>query len=153
MKRVHLKSAKRRSSSVGLPPGGISAHGGEPPFTLPESSASKRVPHFLLIDEDSDHAQKVRYCLNAMGHVADICRDVPDAEVKLRCGGSDYELVIVDITNQTKAWRRLIRNLQETAHQARHHASPLFLCITRVRITPQLRLALEQIGARIAYEE
>jgi hypothetical protein len=58
----------------------------------------------------------------------------------------------VAISNPCRPWDLILHDLQEATHQSRRQRGPLFLCITRSRSLVQLRLMIEKMGARLAYE-
>lgn len=124
-----------------------------PSTQLLQGSFIQEASRILLVVADQIRSQHLQQHLETIGLAVEISEDVRDAVSRLRVNGSRYDLVIVDVTNQAKPWERLMHYLQEAACQLHHQLAPLFLCVSRSRISPQLRLALERKGARLAYTE
>lgn len=122
-------------------------------LTVSQMPSYREPSRALLVDPDPHHAQKVLHQLEKIGIAVDTCGDLRAAAARLRMSSTPYELVLVEISDRTKSWERIIHNLQEAAHQSHHQPTPFFLCISRSRTSPELRLALERKGARLAYEE
>ena len=110
----------------------------------------KEARRALLVDADRCHSAQLSKSLERIGLVVDICSEVATAVGKLHLGGDRYELVVVDISNPTKAWGRIIHDLKESAHQSNSRRSPFFLCVSSSKQPPALHLALERKGARLA---
>ncbi|HEV2523423.1 MAG TPA: hypothetical protein VGT24_13670 [Candidatus Acidoferrales bacterium] len=81
------------------------------------------------------------------------CGDLQRAMLRLQQDAARYELVIVNISNPTKPWARIIHDLQEAAFHSSRQLGPFFLCVSSSRQPPELRLALEREGARFVYEK
>jgi CheY-like chemotaxis protein len=106
----------------------------------------------LLIDEAADHAQNLTRCLEGMGLHVEPCPKLRDALNRLQMLAGRYDLVLVVISNPSRPWDLILHDLQEATHQSRHQRRPFFLCVTKTRTLLQLRLTIEQMGARLAYE-
>ena len=108
--------------------------------------------YVLLIDSDADHSERLAHCLESAGIVTETVVQLSSAAQRLRQNGKQYDVVVVDISNPTKDWSRIVHDLQEVAYQSDRQLGPLFLCISRLRRSPELQLALERKGARVAFE-
>lgn len=118
-----------------------------PEETVPHSAA----PSILLVDDDSIHAQKLTQRLRQKGLFLEICHGVQDAMGRLRQPAAQYDLVIVNVSGSCRPWGRILRDLREASYRS-SRPGPLFLCVSQTTKPPQLRLRLEQGGARLAYE-
>ena len=112
----------------------------------------KGIPNVLLVDEGADHAQRLRGRLGGIGLHVESCPGLRDAMNRLQKHAGRYDLVLVVISNSSRPWDYILHDLQEAAHQSRCQPGPLFLCVTKCRKLLQLRLTIEQMGARLAYE-
>jgi len=106
----------------------------------------------LLVDLDPNHCRKLSSHLEDMRLVVDTCSDPGSAMCRLRRRGEQYELVIVNVSNSTKSWGRIIQDLRIAASQSLCQYPPFFLCVSTFRQSHQMRLELEEKGARVAYE-
>lgn len=106
----------------------------------------------LLFDSESEHRERLLHRLLAKGLAVEICHDSRDAVRKLKQDSERYTLVIVHLCDLSRPWGRILQILQEACEHSRRHCGPLFLCITRAKGVPHLRLLLENMGARVAYE-
>lgn len=109
-------------------------------------------PHVLLLDSDREHRQRLWQRLHGKGLAIETCQEVRDAVRKLREHAGRYDLVIVSFFDLSRPWDRTLHALQEAAHDSRRNLGPLFLCTTKAKNLLQLRLMIEQMGARLAYE-
>jgi CheY-like chemotaxis protein len=116
-----------------------------------ETVADDTTPNILLIDDDSIHAQQLAQRLRRKGLLLEICHGVQDAMGRLRQPAAQYDLVIVNVSDPCRPWGRILRDLREASYRSRR-PGPLFLCVSQTIKSPQLRLRLEQGGARLAYE-
>jgi hypothetical protein len=112
----------------------------------------KGLANVLLIDELADHTLQLTLCLERIGLHVEPCSGPRDAMNRLQTHVGRYDLVLVVISNPSRPWDLILHDLQEAAHQSRRQREPLFLCITKSKGLLQLRLTIEQMGARLAYE-
>ena len=117
-----------------------------------QAATAHGVPHVLLLDRDSEHRQRLCQRLLGKDLAIETCLEVRDAVRKLREHAGRYDLVIVSVSDLSRPWDRILHALQEAAHHSRRHMGPLFLCTTKAKKLLQLRLTIEQMGARLAYE-
>jgi hypothetical protein len=110
------------------------------------------IRNLLLIDEVADHSRQLIRCLESKGLHIEACPGLRDAKNRLQKHAGRYDLVIVVISHPSRPWDLILHDLQEAAHQSARQRGPLFLCITKSRSFLQLRLTIEQMGARLAYE-
>jgi hypothetical protein len=110
------------------------------------------LPRILLIDEIPGHAEQLSLYLQAKGFSVEPCPRLRDSVNRLLKDAGRYDIVIVVMFNSSRPWDRILHDLQEAAHQSRRRCGPLFLCVTKLKRLPHLRLTVEQLGARLAYE-
>jgi hypothetical protein len=123
------------------------------PTTPSEARQARSAPSILLVDSDAIHARRFVQCLHGRGVLIEECQSPGDALNTLGRRADCYDLVVVNISDSSKPWERIIYELQEASAQSRRQEGPLFLCISCCRKPPQMQLMLERKGARVAYEE
>jgi len=127
-------------------------HAGECPFVQASGAARADVQRALLLDSDSGYRERLSHRLLAKGLAVETCVEVRDAARKLMQGSERFALVIVHVYNLARPWVQILQTLQEACEHSRRHLGPFFLCVTSVKGMPHLRLSLEYMGARVAYE-
>ncbi len=111
-------------------------------------------PHkALLIDDDSTHAHRVIECLPAFGLGVELCSTVKQGIIKLSRREAEYELVVLNVSDASQPWLRLLQVLHEAAFQSGRAIGPLYLCVSTVRRDHLFELQVERMGARLVYEQ
>jgi len=105
----------------------------------------------LVIDHDVEHAERLLTCLRERHIEATVCRSVQDALCLLR-RYLGYDLLIVNISDQRKAWLRIISILQEASFMRAESRVTALLCLSKGTPDPRFAITLEHLGARIVYE-
>ena len=106
----------------------------------------------LIIDNDDNHAQRLTQRLQGRSLILETCQAVRDALRKLGQQADLYELVIINITDSSRPWERIVQDLQEAAAMSKRQQGPSYLCVSRFRKPLLIQLMLERKGARVSYE-
>jgi ActR/RegA family two-component response regulator len=106
----------------------------------------------LLIDQDTNHAERLAFRLRQRGLVVTIAESVSKAARHLEQRIPIYELVLVVAAGAPDQWLDALRSLVHASRQFGMFLGPLFLLISRSRCNPHLRLRIEHLGARYACE-
>ncbi len=109
-------------------------------------------PRVLLVDADQTHAERVRELLHLCALEADVCPGHEDAFVRLQQASSDFELVILNVSNDSLPWCTILAKLQAACLQSGVYPSPFFLCISSTRRPSEFELRIERLGARYVHE-
>lgn len=123
-----------------------------PASQVPVACGPAGVHHILLIDSESGHRERLSHCLRAKGFTVETCLDVRDAVRKLKQNSEKFAVVILYVSDLSGPWTRILHTLEEASEHSRPHIGPLYLCDMKVKGLPHLRLSLEHLGARVAYE-
>jgi hypothetical protein len=106
----------------------------------------------LLLDTDDTHAECVRIGLGFNGLHVEVFSDPEQAAKRLRMPGTDYEIVILNVSNVSLPWDDILAGLETACFQSGAFPSPLFLCVSRTKRSPEFELRVERMGARYVYE-
>lgn len=104
----------------------------------------------LLIDNDPVHAEGLIGRLRSRSLHIEWVRSTPEAVTTLRERPSQFDLVILDVSDPSQPWLNVLDRLQHAGR--RYGWSPLFLCVSNRQREPQFELAVERKGARYVYE-
>jgi hypothetical protein len=107
----------------------------------------------LLIDDDSDHAERLGRELALRGLTVIYASDAEKATKQLLENASVCDLVILCIADRARPWLSFLKAMQEACWQAGFLEFPLFLCVSRVELGLEFQLRVERMGARFACEE
>jgi PleD family two-component response regulator len=132
------------SSSNGQP------HGCKSVSACQELSA--RTKTVLLVDHDAVHREQIIEILTSRGHRVDLYASVVQAAKCLRQIDAEYELIIVNVSDSSQQWIRLLRFLLESAIQSRVAVRPSLLCVSSTEYDELFELQIEQMGGRLEYE-
>jgi hypothetical protein len=80
------------------------------------------------------------------------CADPKQAVLLLRRTSGEYDVVIVNVSDQTVPWVRLLLKLQEACFLSNGYPSPMFLCTSTLPRSPEFQLQIERKGARYVVE-
>ncbi len=111
------------------------------------------MPRILLIDEDHDHAERLRRELAARRLEVIHAADYGEAAGQLRKREPLYDLAVLCMTGPARPWVTVLRDLQSACLQAGLLDIPLFLCVSRAYLGVDLHLQIERTGARYVWEE
>lgn len=81
-----------------------------------------------------------------------ICVDLSRAMPMLRSAGTEYEVVIVNVSDARLPWPKTLAKLQEACFLSGGYPSPLFLCTSTTSRSPEFELQIERMGARYVLE-
>jgi PleD family two-component response regulator len=115
-----------------------------------ESGARPRT--VLLIDHDAVHAQRLIASLTTRRIGVDLCANIEQAAKKLRRIGGDYELVIVNISDASQPWLRLLRFLRESSIESGVEIGPRFLCVSTTEYNDIFEFQIGQMEGCLVYE-
>ena len=110
------------------------------------------MPKVLLVDNDQGHAERACGCLRFHNLEVDVCRAPERAVALLRRASADYEVVILNVSDVLLPWFKTLARLQEACFQSRGYPSPLFLCSSSTKRSPEFELRIERMGARYVFE-
>lgn len=110
------------------------------------------MPRVMLVDSDSEHAERVRRRLGVDAVAVDVNADPWEAMAELRRYSADYAVVILNVSNASLPWADTLTKLQEVCFQARVYPPPLFLCTSTAKRPPEFELRIERMGGRYVYE-
>jgi DNA-binding NarL/FixJ family response regulator len=110
-----------------------------------------RMHAVILIDGDEKHAEALADRLRARS--LDVIRHVKSntALSMLKRRGTPCDLVLINVSDSSRPWLRILRELQEACFSF-SHCHPLVLCLSTVKREPQFELQIERLGARFVYE-
>jgi ActR/RegA family two-component response regulator len=111
------------------------------------------MPRVLLIDEDGGHAEQLGRKLAERGLTVIRAAGSGAAIAQLRNRESVCDLVILCMTDRSRPWLEILRNLQHARLQSGFAELPLFLCVSRLPLGIDVQLQIERAGARYASEE
>jgi hypothetical protein len=106
----------------------------------------------LLVDHDQIHATSLIGALSTRGLAVEFCHTVREAAMKLRAPHGEYAVVIVNISDASQPWLRLLHGLHEASFQSGTPIGALCLCVSTVKRDPLFELQIERTGARLVYE-
>ncbi len=106
----------------------------------------------LLIDKDPIHAERLTSRLGRQRLLIDRVATVAEGQSTLRMPESPYDLVIVNVSDNSEAWVRTIADLQQAVRESRKAWPPLILCVSTRKRDPQFELQIERHGARYVLE-
>jgi hypothetical protein len=106
----------------------------------------------LLIDPDGEHAHQIIQSLTARGLGVDFCINVRQAANRLKQIDGEYDLVIVNISDVSRPWLRLLRFLRESSIQSGVAVGPFLLCVSTAKYDALFELQIERMGGRLVYE-
>jgi DNA-binding response OmpR family regulator len=106
----------------------------------------------LLVDLDQSHAERVREALRFHALEADVCTNPEQATARLRRAGTNYEVVIINVSNILLPWVNIVEKLQAACFQSGAYPPPLFLCASSTKRSPEFELRVERTGARYVFE-
>jgi DNA-binding response OmpR family regulator len=110
------------------------------------------MPNVMLVDADQKHAECIRESLVLRACEVDVFRDPEAASTRLRRASTDYEVVILNVSNGVLPWITILAKLQEACFQAGAYPSPLFLCTSNTKQSVEFEIRIERTGARYVYE-
>ena len=110
------------------------------------------MPHVLLVDTDQRHAERIRECLESHALEVEVCSDSEEASTWLRRESSNYEVVVLNISDVKLPWFSILARLHEACFQSQRYPTPLFLCTSSTKRSPEFQLRMERLGARYVYE-
>ena len=114
--------------------------------------AASQVYRALLIDDDAHHAGQLVALLQRQSFMAERVRSLEEATARLRCRTQRYELVIVNVSDNSFPWCRALQKLQDACRQWNGRPAPLFLCVSKSQKCPDFVLQIEGTGARYVFE-
>jgi DNA-binding response OmpR family regulator len=106
----------------------------------------------LLVDTDQTHAERIRGSLVFRAREVDVLPDPEQATTRLRRTSTDYEVVILNVSNGFMPWISILAKLQAACFQSGIYPSPLFLCTSTTKQSFEFELRIERMGARYVYE-
>jgi hypothetical protein len=106
----------------------------------------------LLVDHDQGHAERICQCLRFHALEVDVCPDPERAITRLRRESANYEVVILNVSEIFWPWLKTLARLQGVCLQSRAYPSPLFLCTSSTKRSPEFELRVERMGARYVFE-
>lgn len=106
----------------------------------------------LLIDHDAIHSQPLIECLTTHRLGVDLCANIEQAAKKLRLIGGNYELVIVNISDVSQPWLRLLSLLRESVIESGVAVAPDVLCVSTAKYDALFELQIERMAGRLVYE-
>lgn len=115
-----------------------------------ESSA--RANTALLIDHDAIHRKPIIESLTSRGLGVDLYASVEQAAKSLRRIDREYELIIVNISDSSQPWLRLLRFLLESSFQSGVAVGPSLLCVSTTEYDELFEFQIEGLGGRLEYE-
>src|ERR1700692_714414 len=89
---------------------------GPPPPSQPTHDLPPTCPNkVLLIDHDSTHAEGLIECLAKQFSLGvELCPTIQQAVIKLSRRDTDYDLVILNVSDASRPWIRFLHALQES---------------------------------------
>jgi DNA-binding response OmpR family regulator len=105
----------------------------------------------MLIDDDDMHAEALTARLRARGLNVDRYSNADRAFSALMHNRAHYDLTLINVSDSSRPWLRIVRKLQDACFSFGHHHT-MILCLSTVRREPQLELQIERLGARLVYE-
>jgi CheY-like chemotaxis protein len=106
----------------------------------------------LLVDQDSDHAERLAARLRLHGLIVLIAPSVSEAIRRLQQRIPPCELVLVAASGTPDGWFGILRALIQASRQSCMCLGPLFLFASSVKCNPHVRLRIERLGARYVHE-
>ena len=111
-----------------------------------------RADSALLIDQDAMHSQCLIECLAALGLSVELCSTVQRGKIKLSGRDSQFELVVLNVSDASKPWNQFLHVLSETFINSGRAYGPKYLCVSTVQRDFTFVLEIEDMGARYVYE-
>lgn len=106
----------------------------------------------LLVDQDSDHAERLAGHLRQHGLSVLIAESIPEAIYRLQQRIPSCELVLIATSGMPDPWLGALRSLVHASRQSCMCLGPLFLFISSVKCNPHVQLRIERLGARYVHE-
>src|SRR5579859_2927755 len=106
----------------------------------------------LIIDRDAIHADQLAARLRRRNLVSDYVCTPQQAIKRLKGRTEEYVLVIINVSDSSALWFRVLEKLQDICRQLNRDSGPLFLCVSKTQQRPEFILRLECTGARYVYE-
>ena len=106
----------------------------------------------LLIDYDAIHAKQIIEHLISRCHSVELFANVQAAAKRLRQNDGEYELIIVNISDGSQPWLRLLRYLLESSIHPGVAVGPSLLCVSTSEYDELFELQIEQLRGRLIYE-
>lgn len=106
----------------------------------------------LLVDTNQSHAECVRTALGFHDLAVDVYPDPERAAKRLRRAGNDYDVVILNVSDPLLPWVNTLVKLQAACFESGVSPSPLFLCTSTAKRSPEFELRIERMGARYVCE-
>ena len=110
------------------------------------------MPKVLLVDADQIHAERIRKSLVTRAYEVDVYLDPNQATTWLQQANTDYEVVILNVSNALPPWIAILAKLQAACFRLEVYSSPFFLCTSNTKRSIEFELRLERMGARYVYE-
>lgn len=107
----------------------------------------------LLIDNDAEHAERMRDSLVQRGLAVSHVFDFGQAIEMLREKPRKCEIVMLVIADIARPWATVLSRLQDASLQGEINGLPLFLCVSKCDFGVDFELQIERMGARYVHEE
>lgn len=130
----------------------LSANRSDHPTWKTERVERSRIARVMLVDTDRGHAERVRAGLGSHDFDVEVFANVERAVQRLRRPGTDYDIVILNVSNDLLYWGKILESLQAAGIQSGVYPSPLLLCTSCIKRSPEFELQIERMGARYVYE-
>ena len=108
------------------------------------------MPETLLVDEDPAHAERLIRHLAGRKLGIQLVQNAAQGEAELR--RSNYELVIVNVSDPGKPWVAIVGRLQQACRESGKSWQPLILCVSTRQQEAHFVLEIERKGARYVFE-
>jgi ActR/RegA family two-component response regulator len=102
----------------------------------------------LLVDQDTNHAERLALCLRQRGLAVSIADSIPESARLLRQRIPVCDLVLVAVAEMSDRWLDTLLSLIEASRQLHFSLGPLFLLASRQNCNPHFRLRIERLGVR-----
>lgn len=107
----------------------------------------------LLVDDDSDHAERLGIILTQRGFAVTRVAEIGEAIKRLQAGAYTWEIAVLVIGDHSRPWFTVLHKLQEAAWHGAMPEVPLFLCVSKQDLGTDFQLRIERMGAHYACEE
>lgn len=105
----------------------------------------------LVIDDNSDLPEALTTWCKLRSLRVEWVRSTTEAARKLARRDSSYHLVLLNVSNPSLPWLRLLHALQEASSRSQRVIEPPYLCVSTVQKDLLFELRIEQMGARLVY--
>src|SRR5262249_51268458 len=97
----------------------------------------------LVIDQDRVHARLLTDSLAACGLNVELCSTVSQSAIKLSRRDSNYDLVVINVSDMAQPWLRILHALREAFGKSGKSDGPQYLCVSTKKRDPYFELEIE----------